>query len=119
VDIVYKLVLALHFVGLAMLVGGFFAQMGAKPPLVTHWMRDGALTQVITGFALVGIAPNLEGGEAFDSTAVMVKLVIAVVVAALTLFGMRQDPEKQKPYWAASGALALVNILVAIFWVAG
>jgi hypothetical protein len=81
-------------------------------------MRDGALTQVITGFALVGIAPRLEGGEPFDNMAVMVKLVIAVVVAALALFGMRQTPEKQKPYWAAGGVLALVNVLVAVFWVA-
>jgi len=118
VDIVYKLILSLHFVGVAMLVGGFFAQMGAKPPLVTHWMRDGALTQLITGFALVSIAPNLEGGEPFDNAAVGTKLLIAVIVTGLALFGMRQDPEKQKPYWAAAGALALVNILVAVFWVA-
>jgi hypothetical protein len=118
VDIIYKLVLVLHFVGVAMLVGGFFTQMGAKPPLVTHWMRDGALTQLLTGLILVGLAPNLEGGEPFDNAAVGTKLLIALVVTALVLFGMRQDPEKQKPYWAAAGGLAIVNILVAVFWVA-
>jgi hypothetical protein len=118
VDIIYKLILVLHFVGLAMVLGGFFSQMGAKPPLVTHWLRDGALTQLITGFALVGLAPNLEGGEPFDNAAVGTKLLITVIVTALALFGMRQEPEKQKPYWAAAGALAIVNILVAVFWVA-
>ena len=114
-DIVFKLVLVLHFIGLALLIGGFFSQMGATPPLVTHWMRDGALTQVITGFALVGLAPQLEGGEAFDNTVVMIKLVVAVVVAALTLFGMRQAPEKQRTYWLAAGVLGIVNVLVAVF----
>jgi hypothetical protein len=118
VDIAYKLILVLHFIGLALLIGGFFAQMGSTPPLVTHWMRDGALTQLITGFVLVGLAPRLEGGEAFDNAAVGVKLLIAVVVAALTLIGMRQDPEKQRPYWLAAGVLALINVLVAVFWVA-
>ena len=116
-DIIYKLILVLHFIGVAMLVGGFFSQMGAKPPLIRHWMRDGVLLQLITGFALVGIAPNLEGGEPFDNAAVGTKLLVAVVVTGLVLFGMRQDPEKQKPYWAAAGALAIVNILVAVFWV--
>jgi hypothetical protein len=118
VDIAYKVILVLHFVGVAMLVGGFFAQMGAKPPLVTHWMRDGALTQLITGFALVGIAPNLDPSQTFAPAAVGTKLLIALIVTGLTLFGMRQDPEKQKPYWAAAGALALINIVVAVFWVA-
>jgi hypothetical protein len=118
VDTIDKLVLVLHFVGVAMVVGGFLAQMGAKPPLVTHWMRDGALTQLITGFALVGLAPNLEGGEPFDNAAVGTKLLITVVVTGLVLFGMRQDPDEQKPYWAAAGALAIINIVVAVFWVA-
>ena len=45
-DIVYKLFLVLHFVGVAMVLGGFFAEMGKKPPLVTHWVRDGALLQM-------------------------------------------------------------------------
>ena len=117
-DIIYKLILVLHFIGVAMLVGGFFSQMGAKPPLVTQWMRDGALTQLLTGFILVGLAPRLEGGEAFDNAAVGTKTLIALIVTGLVLFGMRQDPEKQKPYWAAAGALAIINILVAVFWVA-
>ena len=116
-DIIYKLILVLHFIGVAMLVGGFFSQMGAKPPLITHWMRDGVLLQLITGFALVGIAPNLDPSQTFDNAAVGTKLLIAVVVTGLVLFGMRQDPEKQKPYWAAAGALAIINILVAVFWV--
>lgn len=116
-DSVYKLVLVLHFIGVAMLVGGFFSQIGAKPPQVTHWMRDGVLLQLITGFALVGIAPNLDPAQTFDPAAVGTKLTIALIVTGLTLFGMRQDPEKQKPYWAAAGGLAIINIIVAVFWV--
>ncbi len=114
-DIIFKLVLVLHFVGMAMVIGAFFAQLGSKPPLVTHWMRDGALTQLLTGFIMVGLAPNLEGGEAFPNGPVGIKLLITLVVTALALFGMRQDPEKQKPYWAAAGGLAIVNVLVAVF----
>ncbi len=116
---VYNVILTLHFLGLAMLVGGFLVQMSSSPRLVTHWMRDGALTQLITGLALAGMAGSKVGTEAvFSPSAVGVKLLIALVVAVLCLFGARQDEAKQQPYWAAAGGLALVNVLVAVFWVA-
>lgn len=117
----YNVLLLLHFIGLAMLVGGFFAQMGATPRTVTHWMRDGVLTQLITGFAMVGIVQSgsLEDPSELNNTAVAIKLGIALVVTVLALVGMRQDPEKQQPYWAACGALALVNMVVAVFFLGG
>ena len=116
-DIIYKLILVLHFIGVAMLVGGFFSQMGAKPPLITHWMRDGVLTQLVTGFAMVGIAQsNADIAGPFNNAAVGIKLGIALVVAVLALVGMRQPAEKQQPFWAACGGLALVNMVVAVFF---
>ena len=116
---VYNAVLFLHFIGMAMLVGGFLAQMSAKPRLVTQWMRDGALTQLVTGLALAGMAGSKVGTEAvFSPAAVGTKLLIALVVAGICLYGQRQDEAKQQPFWAAAGALALLNVVVAVFWVA-
>ena len=113
----YNALLVLHFIGLAMLLGGFFAQIGAKPPVVTHWLRDGALLQVITGLVMVGLA---EGGSVdagpFAHAAVGVKLLIAAVIAVLAVFGMSRPAEKQKTFWASCGALALINVVVAVFW---
>ena len=115
--VLYNVLLLLHFIGLAMLVGGFFAQMGATPRTVTHWMRDGVLTQLVTGFAMVGLAQsNADIAGPFNNAAVGIKLGIALVVTVLALVGMRQPPEKQQPFWAACGALALVNMVVAVFF---
>jgi NO-binding membrane sensor protein with MHYT domain len=118
-EFLYNAVLALHFIGMAMLIGGFFAEMGSSPRLVTHWMRDGVITQLITGLALAGMSASAVGTEEkFDSAAVGTKLLIAFVVTVIVLLGARKDKEQQQPYWAAAGALALVNVLVAVFWVA-
>lgn len=118
VTVVYNAVLFLHFIGMAMLVGGFLAQMSAKPRLVTQWMRDGALTQLITGLALAGMAGSKVGTESvFNPASIATKLVIALVVAGICLYGQRQDADKQQPLWAAAGGLAIVNVLVAVFWV--
>ena len=116
---VYNLVLTLHFLGMAMLVGGFLAQMSSKPRLVTQWMRDGALTQLLTGLILAGMSGSKVGpDESFRPAAVGTKLLITLVVTVIVLVGMRKEESEQQPYWAAAGGLALVNVLVAVFWVA-
>ncbi len=119
VTFVYNAVLFLHFIGMAMLVGGCLAQMSASPRLVTQWMRDGALTQLVTGLALAGMAGSKVGTEEqFNASAIGTKLLIALVVAGICLYGQRQEEAKQQTFWAAAGALALLNVVVAVFWVA-
>jgi hypothetical protein len=117
VSLVYNVLVFLHLIGMAMLVGGFFSQLRAQPRLVTQWMRDGALTQVLTGLVLAGMAGSSVGtDDTFSPAAIGTKLVVAIVVAALCLFGMRQPEDKQQTYWLAAGALALANVAVAVFW---
>ena len=79
---VYNVLLFLHFIGMAMLIGGFLAQMRAVPRQVTQWMRDGALTQLLTGLALAGLSGSGIGTDQnFSPAAVGTKLLIALIVA--------------------------------------
>jgi hypothetical protein len=114
---VYNILLFLHFIGMAMLIGGFLAQMRAVPRQVTQWMRDGALTQLLTGIALAGLSGSGIGtDENFSPAAVGTKLLIALIVAVACIMGMRQPADKQQPWWAAAGGLAIMNVVVAVFW---
>ena len=114
---VYNVLLFLHFIGMAMLIGGFLAQMRAVPRQVTQWMRDGALTQLLTGLALAGLSGSGIGtDENFSPAAVGTKLLIALIVAVACIMGMRQPADKQQPWWAAAGGLAIMNVVVAVFW---
>jgi hypothetical protein len=115
-DLVRHVILAAHFLGLAAIVGAFFVQMRAKEGFATGVVLAGAITQVVTGLALVGVrqASDLE----VDNVKIAVKLGIAVVVlvAAIVAHVQRGRGGKVKPAFHTAGGLAIVNVLVAVLW---
>jgi hypothetical protein len=116
VEFVYNLLVVLHFIGLASLLGGFLVQMKSPDKGVNPAMLHGALTQLVTGVALVGIASaGLVPGEEVDHAKIAVKLVIVLIITALAFIGRRRTPP-QVALWGAIGALTLVNVVIAVFW---
>jgi hypothetical protein len=113
VDILYKALVVLHLVGMAILVGGWLAT--ARTPKVLPAMWHGALTQLVTGVALVGLASGGAVDREVDNAKVAVKLVVALVVAALVMVHRRKQGVSPGTVHAIGG-LALLNVLVAVFW---
>lgn len=119
-DIVYGLILVLHFIGLASVVGGFLVQMRSPQKGVNPAMWHGAITMLVTGLLLVGIPemglalpyPDWQG---WDHTKIAVKLLLTVVVAILAFIG-RKKPLPQTGLWAAIGGLSIATIFVAVLW---
>ena len=62
-EFVFDLVVVLHFVGLALLLGAFLVQVKDPNKTVTRWMWDGALTQLLTGVIMVGMISSGSLGE--------------------------------------------------------
>ena len=115
-EILFKILVVLHFIGLASLLGGFLVQMSTKPRGINNAMLHGVLTQVVTGIAMVGIvSADLLEDETVDNSKIGVKLLIALFVLGAVLLGRRKPADEQQPYWAAAGALTLVNVIVAVF----
>lgn len=113
--IVYDLLLFLHFVGLALLLGAFLVQVRDPQKTVTRWMWDGALTQVVTGILMVGmLSMSMIPDETPNNAIVGVKLIIAIVIAVIAFIGKRR-PAPQVGLWAAIGILTIVNMLIATF----
>jgi hypothetical protein len=116
VEFVYNLLVVLHFIGLASLLGGFIVQMKSPEKGVNPAMFHGALTQLVTGVLLVGIASaGLVPGEEVDHAKIAVKLVIVLIITALAFIGRKRTPP-QVGLWGAIGALTLVNVVIAVFW---
>jgi len=113
VDFVYNLILILHFIGLASVVGGFLVQMRSAEKGVNPAMLHGALTQLVTGVLLVGLAEMQD--EDVDHAKIGVKLVITLVITVLAFVG-RKKPLPQTGMWAAIGALSIANIFIAVLW---
>lgn len=111
-EFLYNLVVVLHFVGLASLLGGFLVQMRANERGVNPAMWHGALVQLVTGVLLVGLAEGMD--EDVNHAKIGVKLAIVVVITVLAFIGRRR-PLPQQGIWAAIGLLTLANVVIAVF----
>ena len=111
-ELVYNLVVVLHVIGLAAIIGGWLAVVRAPRVLVP--MVHGALLQVVTGLALVGLSEAVLDKDV-DHTKIGIKLVIALVVAALA-FLHRKKRNVAPGVVHAIGGLAVLNVLIAVLW---
>jgi len=123
-EILYNVFVALHFVGWAIVLGGYVASI--KSPGLYRGVFHGAATALVAGILMVGIA---EMGDVWtedtapDMAKIGVKLVVALIITVLAFLAKRQGAKGDNGTGAvapglkhAIGALVLVNILVAVFW---
>jgi hypothetical protein len=110
-----QIVLYLHLIGFALLLGGSIAQYLTGKLRINTAMLGGAVIQVVTGLALA--APfGLVGGEKPKPVAVAVKLIVALAILAMTLFSRKRDKVNRGHFLAIVG-LVLVNAAIGVFWV--
>ena len=82
------ILLFVHILGFAALLGGLLTQLRAPEKRVNALMRDGAGTAVLAGLGLVGV---IEAGDgAIDHAKIAVKLVIGVVILGLVMANLRK-----------------------------
>lgn len=114
-DFVISSFVVLHLLGLAAILGGWFAdRQGAPAGLkLLVW---GARAQLLTGLILVGLHEG--AGDDLNYAKITTKLVIAIVVVGIAEFaairGRRGGSYAQLA--SAAAAVTLINILVAVFW---
>jgi hypothetical protein len=114
VEILRNIVFYLHLIGFALLLGGSVAQYLTGQLRINLAMLGGALIQVLTGLVLA--APfGLDPGEKLNYPKLTVKLVIALMILAMTFFSRRRE-RVNRGHFLAIIALVLVNAGVAVFW---
>ncbi len=116
-ELVKDLLLVLHFIGLAGIIGGVLVQWRSRSPKIDALVLHGALTQLVTGLALVGINEALaDDGEAgVNHTKVAVKLLVLVVILVLAWVHRKRDVVPTW-VWAGIGGLTVANIAIAVLW---
>ena len=120
-DLVRSFFIVAHFVGLAAIVGPFLLQLRWKGQYGFSVVLGGAITQLITGLVLVGLAEMRDVDV--DYAKITVKLVIAIIIFAAALLGYLRQRKAEggggrelMPYFHTAGGLALVNTALAVFW---
>ena len=113
-EIVRLLLVLLHLLGMALLLGSFLVQRRVAPqgPLSVGWLH-GSLLQLLTGLALVGV--NEAEDRELDNVKIAVKLLVLLVILGAIVVYRRRDTLAA---WVAPGlaGLVVVNTAVAVLW---
>jgi hypothetical protein len=115
-EILKNVILALHIIGVASLLGGVLVQMrtlrtgtGTVIPAILH----GAWTMLVTGIILVGLQYPL--GHEVNNAKIAVKLGVLIVILVIALVNRKRETVAR---WVLPvlGGLTVVNILIATVW---
>ncbi|WP_199441876.1 hypothetical protein [Umezawaea beigongshangensis] len=113
-EFVRLLLVFLHLLGMGMLIAMVFVQLGAGAgaPLNKGWLH-GAAFQLLTGVALVGLAPLTD--QDYSHAKIGVKLAVLVVVAGLAAVFVSK-PAAPKWLTPTLAGLVVLNVGLAVFW---
>jgi hypothetical protein len=116
-EILRNVLLVLHFVGLAAIIGGVAVQYGKSrvgKPRVLPTIMHGAWTQLVTGIALVGVIQGAHLDE-INNTKIAVKLGVLIVITVIAFVNRKKSSVAS---WVVPtiGGLTLLNIILAVFW---
>lgn len=107
---------AVHLLGMAAIVGSFFVQLRRKSDFGLTTLLAGAITQVVTGLALVGVAEATGDDLIYAKIGVKLAIAVVVLVAAILAVVAQRRGGRVRPWFHTAGGLAVVNVLVAVFW---
>jgi heme A synthase len=105
--------LVIHILGFAALIGGLLVQVGSPERVVNSAMRDGIGTAFVAGIALVGVLQADD--KDVDNTKMAVKGLIGLVLLVLIMANTRKE-RIPTGLWAGLLLLAVTNVCVAVFW---
>lgn len=111
-DILRLVLLFVHLIGFAALLGGLLIQARDSEKKVTWLMRDGSGVALVAGLALVGV---LEAGDAdVNHMKIGIKLVLTLGATALVMMNLRK-PSISTGLWATILLLTLGALGTAVF----
>jgi hypothetical protein len=112
-EILRQVLLFVHILGFAALIGGLLVQAREPEKSVNAAMRDGAGTAFLAGLFLVGV---LEAGDGdVNHAKIGAKFAVGLVILVLVMANARKPSIPQGLYIGLL-ALSVLNVGLAVFW---
>ena len=111
-DLVYKILLILHLLSWAMILGAVIVTL--KEPRLAKGTMHAALTALVTGLLLVGLAEMGDGKV--NHMKIGIKALVTVAVVVMTILGEKKPERVTKGYLGGLLALVVLNVSLAVGW---
>ncbi|MBQ1049792.1 hypothetical protein KBX50_15125 [Micromonospora sp. C51] len=106
------ILLYVHLIGFALLLGGAIAQYLSGKIRINAAMLWGSVIQLLTG---IGLSAPLRDGDEPAPAKLVTKLVLALLIFVMVFFS-RKRAEVNRGHFLAIVGLTLANAAVAVFW---
>ncbi|MER7443248.1 MULTISPECIES: hypothetical protein [Micromonospora] len=106
------ILLYVHLIGFALLLGGSLAQYFSGRLRINAAMLWGSVIQLVTG---IGLSAPLRDGDEPAPAKLATKGVIALLIFVMVFFSRKRETVNRGHFLAIVG-LTLVNAAVAVFW---
>lgn len=113
-ELLQHVLLFLHLLGWAIVLGGTIVTM--RDTRLPKGALHGILTALVTGILMVGLASASDELRDPDNAKVAVKLVVALVVTGLVVYGARRPEKVTKGLLGAVLGLTVLNVGIAVLW---
>jgi len=117
-EILRNILLALHLVGFAGIIGGVMMQMPRVKEgtaKVNGAILHSSLLQLVTGLALVGMAYANGAGDMVNNAKIGVKTIVVIAIVVIAII-FKKKQSVGAGVFGAIGGLALLNMVLAVFW---
>lgn len=117
-DVLLHFFIGLHIIGIAALLGGALTQLpplarAGQPVRMVPAMLYGAITMLVTGVALLGLAQ----AQHVHVSMIKIGLKLAVLLVILGLVYVKRDEESvDRSLVVTVGGLTAANIFIAVLW---
>lgn len=112
VEALRLILLYVHLIGFALLLGGSLAQYFSGRLRINAAMLWGSVIQLVTG---IGLSAPLRDGDEPAPAKLATKGVIALLIFVMVFFSRKRETVNRGHFLAIVG-LTLVNAAVAVFW---
>lgn len=112
--LLFDVLLFLHLLGWAIVLGGTIVTI--REARLPKGALHGILTALVTGLAMVAVAQGSDAVRDVDNAWVAVKLVVALVVTGIVIYGTRRPEKVTRGLLGAILGLVVVNVGVATIW---